>query len=184
MTRNGRGRIRLAASAADVHAVLADYERYREWLPGVTRSRVLVHEGDIAIVELEAQRYAARPLTFEFVRATAERILFNQVGQLRKSGLGGALELAPDPEDDTLTQLEIETHLRLPPWRIAPGRLMRQALQEGLQALEAHLQALSRPGSTAARRRMLLEVRRRAGRLEVWYQGQVFSCPLDEEART
>jgi len=77
------GEVELGVSFQDLHAVLTDYSRYREWMPGVTRSRVLVREGDIAVVELEALGYAARPVTFEFVCTTPERIVFSQVGQLR-----------------------------------------------------------------------------------------------------
>ena len=179
MIRSERTYVRLSASFENLHSVLADYGRYREWMPGVTQSRVLVHEGDIAVVVLEAHRFAARPVTFEFVRTTPDRIVFNQVGQLRVRGLSGAFTLTTAKEDAGSVDLEIEAGLRLPAYRIGPRRQLRRMVAEYVQALETRLRALARPQILAEKRRMILEVRRRDGKLEVWHRGRVFSCPLD-----
>ena len=180
MFRSQRIRLRLPASFEDLHAVLTDYGHYRDWLPGVTQSRVLVHEGDISVVELEAPRFAARPVTFEFICTTPDRIIFRQVGQLGVRGLSGAFTLATGTGGAGTASLEVEARLRMPVYRLAPRRLLRRMLEESRPALEARLNALAHPPSAADNRRMILEVRRRAGALEVWYRGAVFSCPLDQ----
>jgi hypothetical protein len=178
--RSQRIRLQLPASFEDLHAVLSDYGRYRDWLPHVTQSRVLVHEGDISVVELEAPRFAVRPVTFEFICTTPDRIIFRQVGQLGVRGLSGAFTITTGTGGARMTGLEVEARLRLPLYRLAPRRLLRRMLEESCPALEARLNALARPPSAADRRRMILEVRRRRGTLEVWYQGAIFSCPLDD----
>ncbi len=180
MFRSQRIRLQLPASFEDLHAVLTDYGHYRDWLPGVTQSRVLVHEGDISVVELEAPRFAARPVTFEFICTTPDRIIFRQVGQLGVRGLSGAFTLTTGTGGTRTAGLEVEARLRLPFYRLAPRRLLGRVLEESRPALEARLGALAHPPATADNRRMILEVRRRRGTLEVWYQGAVFSCPLED----
>ena len=180
MFRSQRIRLQLPAAFEDLHAVLTDYRRYREWLPGVTRSRVLVHEGDISVVEFETPRFAPRPVTFEFICTTPDRIVFRQVGQLGVRGLSGAFTVTLGAGGAGTAGLEVQARLRMPFYRLAPRRLLGRMLEESGSALEARLDALAHPLSTADKRRMILEVRRRRGTLEVWYQGAVFFCPLDE----
>lgn len=171
----------LPGSAHALFRLLSDYERYQDWLPGITRSRVLVREGDIVVAEFEAARFSARPVTFEFVQQAPTQIIFNQVGQLRERGLSGSWTLHEESGQPGVI-LEGKLELKTPCFNLLAGAALRTAVDESLGAVLTRLETgrgeAMPPGAEG--RRKILEVRRRAGLLEVWYQGQTFTCPLPQ----
>lgn len=171
----------LPCSAHALFRLLSDYDRYQDWLPGITRSRILVREGDIVIAEFEAARFSARPITFEFIQQAPTQIIFNQVGQLRERGLSGAWTLREQSGQPGVI-LDGKLELKIPWLNLLAGAALRTALDESLGALLTRIETGRGAGPVDGgdTRRKLLEIRRRAGLLEVWYQGQVFTSPLNE----
>lgn len=173
MKREAHAERRLAAPPAEVAAVLADYARYREWLPGVEQSRVLAAEGDVAVVELAAP--ARPPLVLETVRASATSLLFRQVDRYRRSGLAGRIELAPGAHGGE-TRVQAAATWAAGWLDFRASRRLRERLEHALTALETRL-AAGAAGAVPVRRRKLLEVVRTPHALELRLPGEVVRLP-------
>ena len=179
MKRIQRATIELAATPETLVDLLLDYGRYANWLPGLNQSRVLAQEGDIAVVEFEAQGLIPHPVTFEFVHTEAQQIVFQQVGQLGERGLSGTIGISPAPVSNR-SRLEIEACLQAPIHRFGVRRQLNETLSQVLESLTAHLKTQASAAAQAATgdRRLILQVRRLEGALEIWYRGKLFTSPL------
>ncbi len=151
--------------------LLSDFGRYQDWLPLLSRSRVLAHEADIKVVEFEAPRYSTHRLSFECIRTGPGELIFRQAGQTSGQGLSGSLRLH--------NRIPGSVHIRvkarlLAPWhRLNAHHLLNEGLDHCLRALElaiAGASPISRPGG----KRMVLEIRKVDDRLELRFQGRKF----------
>ncbi len=171
MKRSVRAERELAANPDAVMDLLLDPAGYSDWLPGVSRARLLVQEGDIAALELDAFGYAAHPVSFELVRTAPLALMFQQTGQLGERGLSGTVMLEAS---GALTRLEVQVKLHTAMHHLGTRRRLHDALGQCLSALEDRLQHGSgAPGGRT--RRLILQVRRLEHGLEIWYQGRVFT---------
>ena len=50
-----------------VFELLTDYDTYSEWIPGVTQSKLLAKEGDLALAEIEVSAPVPEKLVFECI---------------------------------------------------------------------------------------------------------------------
>jgi hypothetical protein len=178
--RMDRAVIELATSPETLIDLLLDYGQYADWLPGLSQSRILAQEGDITVVEFETQHLVPYPVTFEFVHIEPQRILFQQVGQLGERGLSGTISVFPIPASNT-ARLGIETCLQVPFHRLGVRHQLREPLHQALESLTTHLQSISATAAqpSTASRRLILQVRRLEGALEVWHRGRLFTSPLE-----
>lgn len=158
--------------------LLLDYGRYADWLPGLDRSLALAQEGDIAVAEFEAPDWFPNPVTFEFVHTEPLRIAFQQTGQLGEGGLSGTINVDPARAPD-MARVEINACLRAPLFGFGIRRRLREALQLVIESLATHLESQVNAAARASKggRRLILQVRRQEGALEIWYRGKVFTSP-------
>ncbi len=177
MKRTAHAELELAAAPEAVMALLQDHTGYADWLPGLSRSKLLVQEGDIAAVEIEAHGYFSRPVSFELVRTGPQELMFQQTGQLGESGLSGTVTVATAGER---TRVEAEASLYTPIHHLGTRRRLGEALRHALSALADHIEHQGAGARTTGReRRLVLQVRRLEGALEIWYKGQVFTTHLE-----
>jgi len=176
MKRTAHAKLELDATPEAVMALLGDHNGYADWLPGLSRSRLLVQEGDIAAVEMEAHEYSSRPVSFELVSTGPQELMFQQTGQMGESGLSGTLVVVTAGER---TRVEVEASLYTPIHHFGTRRRLTESLQQALTALSDQLEHLGADtSSTGDERRLVLQIRRLEGALEIWYKGRVFTTPL------
>jgi len=173
--------VRLGADRDEVFALLTDYPRLCEWLPGVESARVLAREGDVVVAEVAAPGLGAPTLVLELVHSPPGLAHFTRVDQYRGEGTTGTWELSEDNGD-------VELRVRLRPGPSFAGARGRKRLRAGLEnALEAIRRGLkektAEPESESEvdGRRKILEVTRRGDTVVVWHRGKVFELPRRAE---
>ena len=146
-------------------AVLADYERYPEWVPGLTAARILAREGDVVVLEVRAPRFRGRKVVLELIHSPPAEILFHEVGRQGEPGIAGRCELSAD---DGGTRVRLELRAKTPLLRLGSRRRLRGVAAGALEALaerSADLKAgrMPPPGG----KRKILEIREHDGHLEI-----------------
>jgi len=175
MLRNVEATRRLDASRDLLFAVLTDYDRYREWLPGIEQSRVLAREGDIVVAEFKATHYGPERVALEFIHSPPVSIRYSQVEHYGKPDIAGRWELN-DPAEGSGVAVKAAIRLNTPLFTFRSRRLMRASLGEALAALAKRSTELA-AGEVAeapTERRKILEVLRRPEGLEIWYLGESY----------
>ena len=177
MDRSIEAAVRLRADRDEVFALLTDYPRLCEWLPGVESARVLAREGDVVVAEVAAPGLAAPTLVLELVHSPPGLAHFTRVDQYRGEGTSGTWELSEDNGD-------VELRVRLRPGPSFAGARGRKRLRVGLEnALEAIRRGLKEKTAEVESetkedgRRKILEVTRRGDTVVVWHRGKVFELP-------
>ncbi len=107
MLRNVEATRRPDASRDLLFDVLTDYDRYREWLPGIEHSRVLAHEGDIVVAEFKAAHYGPERVPLEFIHSPPFSIRYNQIEHYGKPDIAGRWELSDPAEGSELAAGEV-----------------------------------------------------------------------------
>jgi len=181
MDRSIEAAVRLRADRDEAFALLTDYPRLCEWLPGVESARVLAREGDVVVVEVAAPGLGAPTLVLELVHSPPGLAHFTRVDQYRGEGTTGTWELSEDNGD-------VELRVRLRPGPSFAGARGRKRLRAGLEnALEAIRRGLEEKTaepeteSEVDGRRKILEVTRRGDTVVVWHRGKVFELPRRAE---
>lgn len=181
MDRSIEAAVRLRADRDEVFALLTDYPRLCEWLPGVESARVLAREGDVVVAEVAAPGLGAPTLVLELVHSPPGLAHFTRVDQYRGEGTTGTWELSEDNGD-------VELRVRLRPGPSFAGARGRKRLRAGLEnALEAIRRGLEEKTaepeteSEVDGRRKILEVTRRGDTVVVWHRGKVFELPRRAE---
>jgi hypothetical protein len=62
-----------------IYDVLTDYDGHSEWLPGVSQSKMLAREGDLAIAELELSQPQKDRLVFECIHTRNRMVLWRTI---------------------------------------------------------------------------------------------------------
>jgi len=181
MDRSIEAAVRLRADRDEVFALLTDYPRLCEWLPGVESAHVLAREGDVVVAEVAAPGLGAPTLALELVHSPPGLAHFTRVDQYRGEGTSGTWELSEDNGD-------VELRVRLRPGPSFAGARGRKRLRAGLEnALEAIRRGLEEKTaepeteSEVDGRRKILEVTRRGDTVVVWHRGKVFELPRRAE---
>lgn len=117
-----------------VYSALTGYRQYEQWLPDVTRSRLLAREGEVAIAELIAPPYGREKLVLEFVQSPPDAVVFTQVDRYRQDGVFGRFELTAS-EDGSGTVARAVLGARVGPHRLTCRRRLRRVLDNALEAL-------------------------------------------------
>ncbi len=117
-----------------VYSALAGYRQYEQWLPDVTRSRLLAREGELAIAELIAPPYGRHKLVLEFVQSPRDSLVFTQVDRYRQDGIFGRFDLS-GADDGTGTLVRAVLGARVGPHRFGCRRRLRRVLESTLEAL-------------------------------------------------
>ena len=99
-----------------VFCLLTEYDRLPSLVRGVNSARVLVREGDIAVVELRLEGLK-QPLVMEVVETRAEELAFAQVDSYRGRGCRGRCVLTAA---DNGTDLDLELEVDLAPFARRP----------------------------------------------------------------
>jgi hypothetical protein len=165
-----------------VASVLADIERYREWLPGVERARVLASENETRVVEVAAARWGRGRSLFDVALQADGDVHFRQVGRFRGSGVSGVVDLT---EVDEGVQLRVEVSAPMPGWFGRARRDLARAVAEASHALDLRVQSavLGTLTASSSRPRSLLEVRRDDDGYRLWFQGKSWRLSAVEDAR-
>ncbi len=167
---------RTVAVHADTNALirlLTDFGRYQDWLPLLSRSRVLAHEADIKVVEFEAPRYSTHRLSFECIRTGPGELVFRQAGQPSGRGLSGSLRLHNGIPGSV--HIQVQVRLRAPWYRLNAHRLLNEGLDNCLRALELAV-AGACPIGLPGGKRMVLELRKIDDGLELSFLGRKFAA--------
>ncbi len=174
---------RLQGTREELYAILADYGRYRAWMPGIDLSSVLVREGDVTIAEFRGRRFSDRTFNLELIYSLPGTIVFRQIDSLDRPEISGRWELAETESGVGSPTVLARLHARIetPLFGLGSRRRMRSALRAGLDALGARRRrlAVARPAA-GAKRLKVLEVVRESGGLKVWYLGESFRMPKQE----
>ena len=180
MLRSVEVSARLQGSREELWAILADYGRYCQWVPGLDRSSVLAQEGDVVVAEFRGRRFSDRTFNLELIRSPPDAIVFRQIDSLNRPGVSGRFKLG-DTEPDvgsTTAVVSLRARLETPLFAVGSRRRMRVALRASLDSLSARRRHLASARPVAeARKQKLLEVVREADGLKVWYLGETFVMP-------
>ena len=177
MNRTEQTTVRLAAPRRLVFPHLTDYDRFGEWVPGVTRSRVLEREGDIVVAEFASPLGPGGKVVLELVHTPPEAVIFTQVERYRRRGLSGRLEFREEGEGRE-TALTIVASVGASPLDLSSRGRLRSALAAAAAAAVARTADLAAAGPTpGGERKKILEVVRRGGTLDVWFRGERFTFP-------
>jgi ribosome-associated toxin RatA of RatAB toxin-antitoxin module len=161
--------LQLDAPQEAVFALLADYGSYREWVPDITHSRVLVQEGEITIAEFEAPRYGAGKFAFELVHTPPVSVIYSQIGRYGGHGISGGWDLE-EVEGGNKVVLRGRVHARTFFYDLTCRKTMRRAL--------AHIVAnVKKRAETGKVRKKILAVTERPQSLRVWLRGEEFELP-------
>ncbi len=181
MRRTDQASVELEVTPAAAYAMLTDYDRYQDWVPGVTHSQTLAREGDIVIVELAIDE-PGRKLVLELVHTPPRAVSFSQVDEASSRGCTGSWELADG--DGSLAVLKAQITVQSPFFALARRWKMAAALDRVLAALQARAAqtAVLDPRGSGEQRRKILEVVKRNGELEVWFKGETFVLASKPEA--
>lgn len=143
-TRSGQ----IRATPEELFAVLTDYEKYPDWSPDVVAAAVLVREGDIVVAEFQSPFLMDGKYILEFVHTRPSSIAYRQVDQHDSRGLQGTWKLSASANGVTVATGEME--FRTDFWkRGADRRRAERVLQRRVDALQAHVEAMSRRGAAA-----------------------------------
>jgi hypothetical protein len=156
---------------ARVFEVLADFERYPGWCPGIAATRLLAREGDVAIVEIRAAS-GAPPLVLEMVATRDASMMFTQVDRERRRGLSGQFDIEPSPPSGARVRGQVSFGAALP--RPGQRRRLRSALTRLLAALAERV-GPAEPAEAGAE--VLLEIVRTAEGLEARVAGERLRFP-------
>ena len=162
----------VGATPARVFEVLADYERYPAWCPGVAAARLLAREGDVAIVEVQPAPGGGSPLVLETVATRNASLMFTQVDRERRRGLSGQIDLVPASPSGVLVRGQVAFGAALP--RPGRRRRLRSALAGLLRALAARF-GPAEPAEEGAE--TLLEIVRTGEGLELRVAGERLRFP-------
>jgi ribosome-associated toxin RatA of RatAB toxin-antitoxin module len=178
ITRRTRS-INLNAPQDAVFAVLADYNAYSVWLPGVSHSRVLAVDNELGIayaefvwpVYLQDQKFS-----MEFIREPLRSITYRQTDQFRHRGLSGQWEVAPvaDGRGVAVTgRMCIGTDIYY--W-FSSRRKLRTMLDGSLDAVRRRVAQVVGGGAVeeANGKLKVLEITTRRDSAELWLFGKTY----------
>ena len=150
-------------------AILADHERYHEWLPGVESVRVLDREGDVAVVQVRAPRLYNENIVVELIESAPRELRFRRIGS-DLAEISGRCEL---DEAAGRSRVRLVLCAETPLWRPGNRRRLQAASSTALEALIRRLEELgSQEAPPAPGRRKILEVLERDDGLEIRLRGQ------------
>ncbi len=169
----------LDASQKSVFSLLTDYDSYREWIPEITHSRILVQEGEIVIAEFEAPRYASGRFVFELVHSPPLSVIYSQVGRYGGHGISGGWDLE-EVDGGKKVVLRGRINVRTFFYDLTCRKTMRQAEDHIVASVKKRAEAavpIGRPVDSDGTRNRILSVTQRPQSLLVWLRGEEFELP-------
>lgn len=162
----------LAIPRGELFPWLADPGAYPRWLAGLDDVRVLVREGDVAVVSMRWPALARDPLVVELVQDPPVSVVFREVE--REGLIAGRWDLT-EMDGGRRTRLRAELGLRCG-WLDPRRRRLDRLLADSVEALErlADGRGEARSGDVASGGRdlLLLEIRRAGDGLRIRWQGR------------
>jgi hypothetical protein len=172
----------IRAPQSVVYSALAGYRQYEQWLPNVTRSRLLAREGELVIAELIAPPYGREKLVLEFVQSPQDSLVFTQVDRYRQDGIFGHFELgSADGGAGTLVRATLGA--RVGPHRLGCSRRLRRVLESTLEALADRALKLLTSGLAEMpdQRAKLLEIRIAGSKVTMQVGGNTYELVRHRE---
>jgi len=172
LTPTRRASTVLPCSPSLPYEILTDYDSYFEWLPHVTKSKLLAKEGDLAIAEFEMSQPRQDKFALECIHTRNKMVLTRTIsGRLPVAQLEWTIE--PSGEGCKVTvAIEARTnwHRLLPGY----GRLMDpnsclKSLQSQVSAFTADLSIQDEEGEK------ILEVIETEDGLVCWLRGKKYT---------
>jgi len=69
----------IPCEASLLYEILTDYDTYADWLPVVSQSKLLAHEGDLAIAEFDLTQPKGDKYTFECIHTRNKMVLTRRI---------------------------------------------------------------------------------------------------------
>lgn len=172
MRRTHTTSVFLQSPLRTVDSVLADIERFGDWLPGVDHVRLLAREDRTAVLELGARRWGQGRYLFEVTVEPEAGLRFRQVGRLRQRGVSGSVTVE-EADGGVLVQAEVSA---MTAGIFDRGREAARALAEATHALDLRVQkaVLGSLPPVSGRERTVLEVRTGADGYELRFQDKTW----------
>ncbi len=139
LTITRKASIALPCDSSLPYEILIDYDSYAEWLPSISRSKLLAKEGDLAIAEFEVADSGKSKYALECIHTRNKMVLTRTIsGPMPVAQYEWKIE--PEGEGCKVTLvLEGKAHWRL--WRSVYRRLSNPA--KCLDALKSQVSAFS-----------------------------------------
>lgn len=169
---------RIDAPVDVVRGVLADVERWTDWMPGVTQVTILESDGVESVLDVHHRQFGRIFRQKEWCRVEPDGLRQRLLeGQFKKWESRWRIVAPPDGEGTTVScRMEVDPGFvgRLLPSGVWRG-LLDRLFDDCLIGIEAQAQALTeRPETAPADHDILLQVFETDAGLEVWVEGRRF----------
>jgi len=169
---------RIDAPVDVVRAVLADVERWTDWMPGVTQVTILESDGIESVLDVHHRQFGRIFRQKEWCRIEPDGLRQKLLeGQFKKWESRWRVLAPPDGEGSTVSlRMEVDPGFvgRLIPSGVWRGMLDR-LFEECLSGAEAQAQTLTeKPAAARVDQEVLLQVFETDDGLEVWIEGRRF----------
>ncbi len=181
--------IHVAAPREQVFGVLADYARYKDWVPGCERCNVTSASGNTSDTEIVINSMKRIELGVRFEAQPSQALSFRMTKGKELRAYSGTYRLM-DSTDGTgtvvIAELEIEVGMMVPKFMV--DKMTRKMMDDTGVALRKYMQtappvaaparrAPARPTAEAKRRRArrIVRVTKTAAGYDVWLMGESFA---------
>ena len=151
-----------------VYEILTDYDTYSEWMPSVTRSKLLAKEGDLAIAEFESVAPTKDLFVVEGIHTKNKMVLWRIIrGKIPISEIQWDIEPAEERQTRVALSFEAKTiWSQFLPNIIKPARY--------LKALQSHISAFLPDVLTDEDGEKILEIAETSEGLMCWIRGKKY----------
>lgn len=183
--------INLEAPRPHVFAILTDYARYRDWLPGCEQSNVLSSAGNASDTEITISSMKRMVIGLRFEAEPVQVLNFRLTKSKDLKGYSGSYRLM-DAADGSGTvvvaEMEIDAGAMVP--RFMVDRMAKKSIEETGNALKAHIKKVpmqARPAPAAGagpapqavavkprRSKRILNVVKTSDGYRVWMMGESY----------
>lgn len=168
---------RLDTTTEGVYGFLTRYEGYAGWMPGITASRLLAQEGDLAVAEFELASPRGAAQSVECIHDRNTRVIVRPIGGVALGQLQWTLARASGGGTDVelVVTSPIGWHLLRPgAWRLRSAARIVEGLRQGLSGPEG-LAFAADSGNT------VLELLEAPDGLVLWLNGKRYRVVGDAE---
>ena len=152
-----------------LYEVLTDYDSYSEWMPLITRSKLLAREGDLAIAEFEMQRPAKESFVVECIHTKNRLVLWRPIrGRLPITEIQCQIEKVDSQQTRVSLQLSGERTWKVPMY----SEFMK--LPRVLMALKSQVAAFLPGAPSGAEGAPIMEIAETAEGLVCWLHGKKY----------
>jgi uncharacterized protein YndB with AHSA1/START domain len=179
--------IQVPAPRSAVFAVLSDYARYPQWVPGCEKCSIVSAQGQISTIEIVMNSMKRTTMGLRFDVEPDQLLKFELVSSKDVKAYAGSYKLMNSTEGGTLlvTELELDAGPLAPKFMVdrmvkssidATGVALQKQVKLIPQTAEAAPVAVKEPRADkkAKRPKTLIRVFRTEAGERIWYAGRIF----------